>query len=192
MGGFAMALAEAGRWLPLKEDNIHDPRSPAARVMQESAQALGELAARAPDTAGNQVRWVRLLEENVLQPRGSLKDPNFKMQVLDKDVYLDIGGSMNVVRFPHRAHTLWLDCKNCHDHIFLPKAGGTRIEMYEILQGNQCGICHGAVAFPLTECQRCHSVKQVDFEAMYRENRLPANSAISIQPGKKPPPYFRK
>jgi hypothetical protein len=30
--------------------------------------------------------------------------------------------------------------------------------MQKILDGEQCGVCHGAVAFPLTECRRCHSV----------------------------------
>jgi hypothetical protein len=27
-----------------------------------------------------------------------------------------------------------------------------------ILSGEKCGLCHGAVSFPLTECKRCHSV----------------------------------
>lgn len=185
-------VAQTGKWPVLKSDSIHDPRSPGVRLLQESGQALGEIAKVAPDTAGNQVHWVRAIEDGALQPLASLKNRAFKMQVYDKEVFLDISGSMNVVRFPHRAHTLWLDCKNCHDSIFLPKAGANRIEMYEILQGNQCGMCHGAVAFPLTECQRCHSLSQNEFEAMYKENRLPANSIISIPPNKKPPPYFRK
>jgi hypothetical protein len=29
--------------------------------------------------------------------------------------------------------------------------------MLHILEGKQCGQCHGAVAFPLTECARCHN-----------------------------------
>lgn len=188
----ATGFAQVPKWPTLKDDSIHDPRSPSIRLLQESGQALGELAVRAPDHAGNKVRWVRAIEDGVVQPRGSLKNPAFKMQVYDREVFLDIGGSMGVVRFPHRAHTLWLDCKNCHDHLFVAKAGANRIEMYEILQGNQCGVCHGAVAFPLTECQRCHSLGQKEFEAMYRENRLPANIVISIAPHKKPPPYFKK
>lgn len=185
-------FAQTGKWPLLKSDSIHDSRSPGTRQLQESGQALGELAKSVPDTAGNKVRWVRAIEEGVLRPLPSLLDPKFKMQVYDKEVLLDIGGSMNVVRFPHRAHTLWLDCKNCHDGIFVAKAGGNRIEMYEILQGNQCGVCHGAVAFPLTECQRCHSLSQGEFEAMYRQNRLPANSVIGIPAHRKPPPYFHK
>ena len=32
--------------------------------------------------------------------------------------------------------------------------------MLLILAGEKCGLCHGAVAFPLTECLRCHSVQR--------------------------------
>ena len=65
---------------------------------------------------------------------------------------------MPMVRFPHRQHTAWLDCSNCHDQLFGQTAGATTINMMLILQGEKCGLCHGAVAFPLTECLRCHSV----------------------------------
>jgi c(7)-type cytochrome triheme protein len=65
---------------------------------------------------------------------------------------------MPIVRFPHRQHTLWLDCVNCHDHLFKAETGATNFSMLKILEGEQCGVCHGAVSFPLTECFRCHSV----------------------------------
>ena len=41
---------------------------------------------------------------------------------------------------------------------FVEKAGANKLNMQAILNGEQCGLCHGAVAFPLTECNRCHSV----------------------------------
>ena len=47
-------------------------------------------------------------------------------------------------------HTEWLDCTNCHDKLFLPKAGATPVNMFAVLQGEYCGRCHGAVSFPLT------------------------------------------
>jgi c(7)-type cytochrome triheme protein len=192
VAGLSWAQSTGTPWLPLRADSVHDPRGPGVRLLQEPAQALGEIAKIAPAAGGNNVRWVQAVEEKVIRPLPSIKDPSFVMKVLDLDIFLDIDGSMAVVRFPHRAHTLWLDCKNCHDEIFAEKVGVNKITMYEILQGNQCGICHGAVAFPLTECQRCHSVPQKEFEAMYRENRLPPNSAISIPEGKPVPGYFRK
>jgi hypothetical protein len=36
--------------------------------------------------------------------------------------------------------------------------------------GEHCGRCHGAVAFPLTECTRCHSVQQ-DYSLLRRKQR---------------------
>jgi len=68
-------------------------------------------------------------------------------------------GEMPMVLFPHKQHTEWLDCTNCHEGLFAYKAGGTKgLNMFAVLQGEFCGRCHGAVAFPLTECRRCHSV----------------------------------
>lgn len=168
--GFLAALLLIGAvdsgaqsWSRLKADGLHDPKSPAVRDKQEPADALSALAKQAPDVGiGNQVRWVHALDQQLIAPRTNLW-PDTKIRVLDQDIYLDIGGSMGVVRFPHRPHTMWLDCSNCHDHIFKSEAGATEITMLQILEGEQCGICHGAVAFPLTECNRCHSVRQTDF-----------------------------
>lgn len=163
--GVAQVKAE---WLPLKKDGVRDPRSPALQQLQEPAAALAPLAAQTPDvTIGNQVRWVHAIEKGIINPRAAIWDTT-KVRTLDLDIYLDIGGSMPVVRFPHLAHTYWLDCANCHDQIFKAKAGANPIAMYQILEGQQCGICHGAVAFPLTECKRCHNVEQADYPAIER------------------------
>jgi c(7)-type cytochrome triheme protein len=154
----ALALAAvptlAGDWLPLARDGVHDPKSPALELLQEPREALSRLA---PDTAGNQVRWVEALDRGQINPRANLL-PGTKVNVLDLDVLLNLRGGTPIVRFPHRQHTLWLDCSNCHEHLFKSKAGANKLSMMLILQGEQCGVCHGAVSFPLTECARCHSV----------------------------------
>lgn len=156
------SLADA-QWTRMKDDGLHDPRSPAVKEKQEPGDALSVLAEKAPDPfIGNKVRWVKALEDGLINPRTNIW-PDTKIRVLDQDIYLDIGGSLGVVRFPHRQHTLWLDCSNCHDAIFKSVAGETEISMLKILEGEQCGLCHGAVAFPLTECVRCHSVPQTSF-----------------------------
>lgn len=182
-----VAMAADGTWLPLKGDGVHDPRSPAVKELLEPAQALGELASAAPDPyIGNQVRWVHAIEKGLISPRAQLH-PDTRIQVLDLDVFLGVGGSMPVVRFPHRAHTYWLDCSNCHEHLFKAKAGGNSISMYQILQGEQCGVCHGAVAFPLTECARCHSVPQRDFASRLQDpavRRVPGTKAAVFAPTK--------
>jgi c(7)-type cytochrome triheme protein len=61
------------------------------------------------------------------------------------------------VVYPHKQHTEWLDCSNCHPAIFIPKKGANDISMAAILLGQKCGVCHGKVAFPVAECRKCHS-----------------------------------
>lgn len=166
----SVPFASADGWAKIREDGLHDPRSPAVKEKQEPGDALGALAKIAPDPSiGNQVRWVTLLEQGAIQPRTNIL-PGTPVKVLDLDLYLNIGGGMPIVRFPHKEHTMWLDCANCHNGIFKDVAGTSPISMLTILEGEQCGICHGAVAFPLTQCYRCHSVKHADFPEI--EKRL--------------------
>lgn len=149
----AFSVEMARRWLPLAKDGIHDPKTPALRLLQEPRVALSRLPA---DNVGNQVNWVAALEGGHINPRTNIR-PETKVRILDLDVLLNLRGGTPIVRFPHRQHTLWLDCSNCHEHLFKSKAGANRFSMERILQGEQCGVCHGAVAFPLTACARCHN-----------------------------------
>lgn len=152
----ASTAAIGDEWMSIRKDGVHDPRGPAASILQEPGDALSKLT---PDTAGNMVRWVVALEKGEINPRANLR-PDTKIQLYDSDVLLNLKGGMPIVRFPHRQHTLWLDCTNCHDRLFKAEAGATKFSMLRILEGEQCGVCHGAVAFPLTECFRCHSVSR--------------------------------
>lgn len=174
--GTSNAIGQAV-WNPLGNDGLHDRRSPGIKEKQEPSEALGEIAKRAPDPqVGNQVRWVKALEDGVINPRAALWSET-KTRTLDLDIYLSIGGSMPIVRFPHKAHTLWLDCNNCHERVFKSKLGTTEITMLSILEGEQCGMCHGAVAFPLTECNRCHSVPQSEFPILESKLGLQRSSS---------------
>jgi len=155
-----LALASAAwaatpsQWKRLENDGVHDPKSPAIGILQQPGDALSLLP---PDTAGNQVNWVQAIETGAIDPRTSIL-PETQVRVRDDAIIVAKYGSMPAVRFPHRAHTLWLDCSNCHEKLFKSKAGANRFSMGAILNGEQCGLCHGAVSFPLTECNRCHSV----------------------------------
>jgi len=141
-------------WLRLQADGIHDVDNPALRLLQQPEEALSKLPRAAE---GNNVDWVAALRSGVIIPRTNVF-PETKIKVLDRDVIMEKTAGMPMVRFPHRPHTEWLDCKNCHDRIFKAKRGANAVTMRAILQGEFCGQCHGAVSFPLTQCSRCHSV----------------------------------
>lgn len=142
-------------WKALADDGLHDPLNKTLSELQQPGDAMA-MFPKDFATIGNQVDWVRALEQGVIVPRTNLF-PDTQIEVLDLDIIMDQTSQMPLVRFPHKAHTQWLDCENCHDRIFKKKAGGNPVNMFAILSGAYCGRCHGAVAFPLTECRRCHS-----------------------------------
>lgn len=147
-------IAPASPWRRLEEDGLHDPTNPALSLLQQPEEALSELP---PASEGNHVDWVAALRDKIINPRTNIY-PETKIKVLDLDVLMEDTAGMPMVLFPHRPHTEWLDCENCHDKIFKAKRGANPVNMHAILQGEFCGQCHGAVSFPLTQCQRCHSV----------------------------------
>jgi len=151
----ATALVAAGKWKSLREDGLHDPRSPVLSMLQEPSEALSRLP---PNPAGNLVDWIGALQKGVIQPRSSLHGDK-EGELRDTEVLLKYTGNMPYVLFPHKAHTEWLDCENCHEELFSSEGKTPGLKMLAILQGEFCGRCHGAVAFPLTECNRCHSVR---------------------------------
>ena len=160
-GGVLLLVLAAGataednrRWKPLAADNVHDPASPAVTQLQAPGAALSKLPA---GTGGNQVGWGEALRQGLIAPRASA-EPGTDTTVVEMDILLNKNGSMPPVRFPHKDHTQWLDCSNCHPQLFQMKTGTSKISKLRILEGEQCGVCHGAVAFPLTECKRCHNV----------------------------------
>ena len=152
-------------WDKLAQDGLHDPGNPALEELQEPGEAMAMFPKDFP-TIGNQVDWVRALEQGVIVPRTNIF-PDTEIEILDLDIIMDQTSQMPLVRFPHKAHTQWLDCSNCHDGIFKKKAGANPVNMFAILAGEYCGRCHGAVAFPLTECRRCHSQGRLTFDGDY-------------------------
>jgi c(7)-type cytochrome triheme protein len=75
---------------------------------------------------------------------------------MDMDVTFKDTGDMAWVKFSHAAHTTWLGCDTCHSGMFVPKKGANKISMDNLFAGEQCGQCHGSVAFGLMVCERCH------------------------------------
>jgi c(7)-type cytochrome triheme protein len=156
----------AAYWLPLTQDELHDPANSALNLLQNPTEALSVLPG---DGSGDQVNWVKALENGNIKPRINIRS-NTRSEVLDLNVLLRNTNEMDMVNFPHKQHTEWLACKNCHEEIFKSKAGTTKFGMFDILKGEYCGRCHSAVAFPLTECNRCHNVPRTPIAAPAKAN----------------------
>jgi c(7)-type cytochrome triheme protein len=145
------------RNLPPPEDGIHDPANDGTHALQPP---LAVFASLPKSNAGNRVDWVKSLNENKIQPRYDRNDPTAEPIVMDLNIVREVKGSMPDVVYPHKQHTQWLDCSNCHPAIFIPQKGANAISMAAILLGEKCGVCHGKVAFPVSECRNCHSKKK--------------------------------
>ncbi len=124
---------------------------------------------------GNKVDWVKALDNGLVNPKADL-DGKTKMMIFDRDIEFKIkyeGVPLPNVIFPHKQHTQWLFCGNCHTQIFQMKAGGNPVTMYDIFEGRSCGVCHGTVAFPVSDCLRCHNKDRL--QTSYKKKVPPAN-----------------
>jgi c(7)-type cytochrome triheme protein len=105
------------------------------------------------------IDWATSIKEGKVKPRDSL-DPNDKpFPAFDLDVAIFTKSQfVDDVIFPHFVHTLWLTCTNCHPAIFPmnAKEANKMMTMPRIAAGEFCGRCHNRIAFPLSDCQRCH------------------------------------
>ncbi len=123
---------------------------------------FSEFSSRMPkERFGNGINWEKAEKMGLIKPVDflegiSIKRPGLKIQ---KDFDLDpkVEGMPKIV-FSHKKHTVWNGCEVCHPEIFAGiKKGTTKYGMVDIMQGKYCGVCHGFVAFPLIDCQRCHT-----------------------------------
>lgn len=142
---------------PPAEDDIHDPDHEDTHLLQPPTLAFSALPR---SQAGNRVDWVKALNTGKIQPRHDRVNPKSKAMVFDLNIVREVKGSMPDVVYPHKPHTEWLDCSNCHPALFKPQKGANPMSMASIMLGQQCGVCHGKVAFPVSECRLCHSKKK--------------------------------
>jgi len=158
INSFNRLLRPAGkRNPPPAEDGIHDPTNDGTIALMAPLAAYGPLP---KSLAGNRINWVKAIEEGKINPRWDRTDPAAAPVVIDLNIVREVKGSMPDVVYPHKQHTEWLDCSNCHPAIFNPQKGSNAISMAAILLGEKCGVCHGKVAFPVSECRLCHSKKK--------------------------------
>ena len=158
---------------PPAEDLIHDPGNDGTLALQPPLTAFTGMPR---SNAGNRVDWVKALAEGKIAPRADRLDANAKAAVMDLNIVREVKGSMPDVVYPHKQHTEWLDCSNCHPAIFKPQKGANQISMAGILLGQACGVCHGKVAFPVSECRLCHSKAKP--AATAAATAAPSNEAV--------------
>lgn len=142
-------------WADLARDGLHDANNPALRLLQNPREGLSPLP---PSRSGNFVDWTEALRADAIKPRANVSG-TASMKILALDIVLADTRSMPTVTFRHAAHTEWLDCKDCHEAVFISKRGANSaaMTMAGILKGEYCGRCHGKVAFPPTQCFDCHN-----------------------------------
>ncbi len=112
------------------------------------------------DKLGNGVNWEKASADGLLHLTDYLEGVSTKLPA--KEIVKDFAiqpksKGVNEIIFSHKKHSQWNGCEVCHPEIFAGgKRGSTKYSMDEIKQSKFCGVCHGKVAFPLAECDRCH------------------------------------
>lgn len=110
---------------------------------------------------GNGIDW----EKAELEGKAKLIDTLEKVPVKRKAMAIredfDLAAKtegMPEIIFSHKKHTLWGGCESCHPDLFIGvKKGTNSYSMVDLFAGRYCGACHGKVAFPTNDCQRCHT-----------------------------------
>jgi c(7)-type cytochrome triheme protein len=110
---------------------------------------------------GNGINWEKAEAEKVIQPADFVEGVSFERKrlpvVKDFSLASKMDGMPNTI-FSHAKHTVWNGCEVCHPAIFAMKASATKNNtMVAMFEGLSCGVCHTNVAFPLIDCQRCHT-----------------------------------
>jgi c(7)-type cytochrome triheme protein len=110
---------------------------------------------------GNGVDWDQAELSGLIKPIDYIEGVSIKRKsmAVQKDFTLNskVAGMPDII-YSHTKHTVWCGCELCHPEIFVGvKKGATKYSMVEIFEGRYCGVCHVKVAFPLIDCQRCHT-----------------------------------
>jgi c(7)-type cytochrome triheme protein len=128
----------------------------------ERSELFHRFAEKMPrERLGNGINWERAEQEGAIKPIDFIPGVSTRRppMVVQKDFALEpkVKGLPDIV-FSHKKHTVWNGCEVCHPDVFAGvKKGSTKYTMLDLIDGKYCGMCHKNVAFPLQDCQRCHS-----------------------------------
>ncbi len=110
---------------------------------------------------GNGVNWEKTAADGFIKPVDYIEGISMKRPVrkIVKDFTIKPKqGGVNDIIFSHKKHARWNGCEVCHPEIFAGgKKGKTLYTMEDIKKKRFCGVCHSTIAFPLTQCDRCHT-----------------------------------
>jgi c(7)-type cytochrome triheme protein len=108
---------------------------------------------------GNGVNWEKAETDGYLKLIDTLEGISIRRKALNvpKDTIVEAKqvGIPKIV-FSHKKHAVWNGCELCHPEIFGVTKSANKYSMSDIFEGRYCGVCHGSVAFPSLDCQRCH------------------------------------
>jgi c(7)-type cytochrome triheme protein len=144
------------------EDNRPCNRCHSLGMRVKKEHEFAKLTEKFPkERFGNGVDWEKAEEEGRIRLVDSIEGVSIKRKPLtiqkDFNLAAKVQGMPEII-FSHKKHTVWSGCELCHPEIFVGvKKGTTKYSMVEIFDGKYCGVCHGTVAFPLLDCQRCHT-----------------------------------
>ena len=139
------------------KSHSYDPAGPGFKLLQAPREALLAF----PADANGDIDWVQVLASRLISPRADLHG-NAQIRILDLDIVMKRTKDMPWVLFPHRQHSEWLACSNCHPRPFAESAGANEMDMDSIMRGEHCGLCHDRVSFSIFRCERCHSLPHGD------------------------------
>jgi c(7)-type cytochrome triheme protein len=110
---------------------------------------------------GNEIDWLKAEEEKLITLKDYIEGISIKRRKLKSPEEFNLSAeekNMPDIVFSHEKHAIWSGCELCHPDIFAGvKRGAVKYTMLEIFNGKYCGACHGSVAFPNNDCQRCHT-----------------------------------
>ena len=108
---------------------------------------------------GNNIDWEAAEIEGKIRLTDTLPEISVRRRPLEipKDYSIEakLAGLPEII-FSHKKHAVWNGCELCHPDIYGVKTGTTKYSMEDVFAGKFCGACHGSVAFPAIDCQRCH------------------------------------
>lgn len=139
------ARAETDEYAPRREPSLP---APAIEAVIGVDSVLGLLPV---DVAGG-VDWVAAVRQGTIRPRPSSVEGEEAPAQFGYDLYLGKDSGPEGF-FPHSLHQEWVDCASCHPGIF--RQGS--VTPATVHEKDACGYCHGAVAFPIQTCERCHT-----------------------------------